>query len=228
MGNKQEELEAIVQQENYDIVAIMETWWDDSHNWSAAMDGYKLFRRDRQGRRGGGVALYVRECFDCLELDDGDDRVECLWVRIRGKANKADIMVGVCYRPPNQDEEADEIFYKQLGEVSQSLALVLVGDFNLPDVCWKYNTAERKQSRRFLECVEDNFLTQLVSEPTREGAPLDLLFMNREGLVGDVMVGGRLGHSDHEMIRVLDSWRSKEGSQQNCYLGLLEGRLWPV
>ncbi|KAK4820817.1 hypothetical protein QYF61_007211 [Mycteria americana] len=30
MGNKQEELEAIVHQENYDIVAITETWWDDS------------------------------------------------------------------------------------------------------------------------------------------------------------------------------------------------------
>jgi len=29
MGNKQEELEAIVQLQNYDIVAIMETWWDD-------------------------------------------------------------------------------------------------------------------------------------------------------------------------------------------------------
>ncbi|GAB0203473.1 hypothetical protein GRJ2_002812900 [Grus japonensis] len=162
MGNKQEELEAIVQWENYDIVAIMETRWDDLHNWSAAMDGYKLFRRDRQGRRGGGVALCVG-CFDCLELDDGDDRVECLWVRIRGKANKAD-KVGVCYRPPNQDEEADEIFYKQLGEVSQSLALVLMGDFNLPDVCWKYNRAKRKQSRRFLECVEENFLTQLPPE----------------------------------------------------------------
>ncbi|XP_076186852.1 uncharacterized protein LOC143156778 isoform X2 [Aptenodytes patagonicus] len=53
-------------------------------------------------------------------------------------------------------------FYKRLAEVSQSLALVLVGDFNFPNVCWKYNTAERKQSRRFLECVEDNFLTQLV------------------------------------------------------------------
>ncbi|KAK4816237.1 hypothetical protein QYF61_013645 [Mycteria americana] len=61
---------------------------------------------------------------------------------------------------PNQDEETDEAFYKQLGEVSQSLALVLMGDFNLPDVCWKYSTAERKQSRRFLEGVEDNFLTQ--------------------------------------------------------------------
>ncbi|KAK4831824.1 hypothetical protein QYF61_019347 [Mycteria americana] len=203
MGNKQEELEAIVHQENYDMVAIMETWWDDSHNWSAAMDGYKLFRRDRRGRRGGGVALYVRECLDSLELDDGDDRVECLWVRIRGKANKADIVVGVCYRPPNQDEQTDELFYKQLGEASRSLALVLVGDFNLPDVCWKYNTAERKQSRRFLERVADNFLTQLVSEPTREGARLDLLFTNREGLVSHVMVGGHLGQSDHKMIEFL-------------------------
>ncbi|KAK4832995.1 hypothetical protein QYF61_027019, partial [Mycteria americana] len=55
-------------------------------------------------------------------------------------------------------------------------------DFNLPDVCWKNNAAERKQSRRFLECMEDNFLTQLVSESTREGIPLDLLFANREGL----------------------------------------------
>lgn len=39
------------------------------------------------------------------------------------------------------------------------------------------------------ECVEDNFLTQLVSEPTREGAALDL-FVNREGLLGNASVGG--------------------------------------
>ena len=46
-------------------------------------------------------------------------------------------------------------------------------------------------------------LDKLVSEPTREGAPLDLLFVNREGLVGDVMAGGHLGHSDHEMTEFL-------------------------
>jgi len=75
MGNKQEELEATVQQANYDLVAITETWWDCSHDWSAAMDGYKLFRRDRQGRRGGGMALYVRECFDVVELGSGNVKV---------------------------------------------------------------------------------------------------------------------------------------------------------
>ncbi|PKU34200.1 hypothetical protein llap_15501 [Limosa lapponica baueri] len=104
-------------------------------------------------------------------------------------------------RPPNQDEQADEVFYKRLAEVSQSPALVLVGDFNLPDICWEYNTAESRQARRFLECMEDNFLTQLVGEPIRGGASLDLLFPNKEGLVGDVEVGGRLGLSDHEMVK---------------------------
>ena len=96
MGNKQEELEAIVKQASYDLVAITETWWDHSHDWSAAMDGYKLFRKDRQGRRGGGVALYVKECIEVTELMTGEKKVESLWVKIRGRADKADILVGVC------------------------------------------------------------------------------------------------------------------------------------
>jgi len=74
-----------------------------------------------------------------------------------------------------------------------------MGDFNLLDICWKYNTAERKQSRRFLECVGNNFPTQLISEPPEGGALLHLLFTNRDGLVGDVVARGCLGLSDHEM-----------------------------
>lgn len=54
MGNRQEKLETIVQQENYGVVTITEIWWDDSHNMC-----YKLFRKDRPKRRGSGVALYV-------------------------------------------------------------------------------------------------------------------------------------------------------------------------
>jgi len=187
------------------------------------------------GGKWGGVALCVRDCFDCIELNDCDDKVECLWVKMRGKANKADILLGVCYRPPNQDEEAHEVFYKRLAEVSQSLTLVLMGDFNLPDMCWKYNTAEWKESRRFLECVEDNFSMQLVSEPSRGGASLDLLFTNREGLVGDVVVRGRLALSDHEMLEfsfmmkrgaskttIMDFWRAEFG----LFRMLVEGVHW--
>ena len=40
----------------------------------------------------------------------------------------------------------------------------------------------------------------MVEEPTRKGALLDLVLTNKEGLVEDVKVGGRLGCSDHEMV----------------------------
>ena len=46
----------------------------------------------------------------------------------------------------------------------------------------------------------DNFLVQLVRKPMRGAALLDPLFTNRDGLVGDVEVGGCLGQSDHDMV----------------------------
>ena len=63
-----------------------------------------------------------------------------------------------------------------------------------------WGTSTSQTSAGFVRSVD---LTQLVREPTRGSKILDfanLLFVNREGLVGDVKVGGRLGHSDHEML----------------------------
>lgn len=46
--------------------------------------------------------------------------------------------------------------------------------------------------------MEDNLLAQLVSESTRGGAQLDLLFVSKEAWVGDMVVGGCFGHSYHK------------------------------
>ena len=47
--------------------------------------------------------------------------------------------------------------------------------------------------------MEDSFLVQLVGEPTWGGALLDLVFTNREGLVGEVKIGTVLGRAIMEL-----------------------------
>lgn len=58
MGSQQES-EISVQLWGYDLTGITKRWWDSSHNWSAAVEGYGLFRKGRMRQRGGGGALSV-------------------------------------------------------------------------------------------------------------------------------------------------------------------------
>jgi len=87
-----------------------------------------------------------------------------------------------------------------------------MGDFNFPDISWEYHTAVMNKSGKFLKFAEDNFLLQVLSEPTRKDVLLGLLFVNREGPVGDVMVGGGLSHSDHKMVefKIFSVMRKKD------------------
>jgi len=75
MENKQEELEICVQSQGHDHIAVTETWWDSSRDWNAVIDSYLFFRKDRPTRRGGGLALYVREQLECIEfcLGEGEE-----------------------------------------------------------------------------------------------------------------------------------------------------------
>ena len=58
----------------------------------------------------------MREKLHCIEYCPGADEqlVESLWVRIKGQAGMGYTVVGVYYRPPDQDEEADKAFYRHL------------------------------------------------------------------------------------------------------------------
>lgn len=70
---------------------------------SAAVEGYRLFRKDRMGRQEEGVALCVREQLECtgLCLGTGGEPVKSLWVKISGQGNTGTVVVGICYRLPD-------------------------------------------------------------------------------------------------------------------------------
>ena len=71
-------------------------------------------------------------------------------------------MVEIHYRLPEQEE---------VDGASCLQGLVLMGDFKHPIICWRENTAGHKQARKLLDSVDDNFLTQVVEEPTRGDGP---------------------------------------------------------
>lgn len=89
----------------------------------------------------------------------------------------------------------------QLKVASQSQPFLL-RDLNYPGTCWNIYAARQAPSRRLQDCTDDNFLMQMV-KPTRKGAQLDLVLTNKEGLVKDMKVGGRLGCSDQEMVEFM-------------------------
>ncbi|KAK4829023.1 hypothetical protein QYF61_001798 [Mycteria americana] len=61
-------------------------------------------------------------------------------------------------------------------------------------------TSSCRQSRRLLECIEDNFLTQVIDTPARGVAILDLMVTNAGELISDIKIGGSLGCSDHTLV----------------------------
>jgi len=94
------------------------------------MNGYRLFRREGRGKRGGGIALYIRKSVQCeeLSLNNSHEQVESLWLTIRDRGNKENLVVSVYYR---QGEPTDEAFFLQLLEAfsSQSLVSLPIGEF---------------------------------------------------------------------------------------------------
>ncbi|XP_009634122.1 transcription factor Sox-3 [Egretta garzetta] len=104
----QQQLEAIVQQENYDIIAIMETWWDDLHNLGTAMDG----KRDSK-----------TSCSQAIQTPELEDR--------DGEWNEAPIIQGemvsdlLCHLDTHRSMELCGIQPRVLRELAQVLTKLL-------------------------------------------------------------------------------------------------------
>lgn len=91
---------------------------------------------------------------------------------------------------------------------------VLLGDSNQPIVCWEGNIATHKQSRRFLEGTDVNFLKEVIKDPTKVHALLHLIFTKKK-LVGDARVWSNTGCSDHGYSEVENPERREESKQQD-------------
>ena len=79
------------------------------------------------------------------------------------------------------------IFLKHLTDSDEHL--VIVGDFNLPDVSWSSLTGSTLVSNLFCDFVFESNLTQLINCPTHiKGNTLDILLTNNDSLIRNLSV----------------------------------------
>ena len=93
----------------------------------------RLDRRD--GRRAGGVALYVSDSLATKRRPDLETSdLELLWIEMN--LNTINLICGVCYRPPYNHSESNTSFLENLQLRVDKIyskpdsLVVLLGDFN--------------------------------------------------------------------------------------------------
>ncbi len=197
---KVDELTALLSTNPADLVAITESWLnDDIDSGLLSVRGFNLFRNDRVLGRGGGICVYIKDDVPCkrrVDLENPD--FECLWFSLRPERLPrplSGIVICVVYHPPGrtvQDhKDLDEYLINttdQLRNKDPDHGLVFPGDFNDFDI---------------RNITSNHSLKQIVNQPTRGNATLDLIITNLHNLYSCPSILAPLGSSDHNVVQWL-------------------------
>ena len=170
-----------------DVAIITESHFKTKHTDGAvSVTDYSVFRRDRLGRRGGGVAVYVHSTLPATEWKPKTDNrlFELLWVRIGNN------FLGALYHPPRPLYNTHEfinfidVCLTELTSQYPKATIILAGDFNqMPDV-------------DIMQCTG---LLSIGTQPTRSVSYLDRIYVSCP-IYTSVRVVKSLVRSDHNAV----------------------------
>ena len=127
-----------------------------------AIEGYRVYRKDRSNSIGGGVCLYVKNehnftvCHD-LMFDD----VEALWGELNVDSQK--LLISVIYRPPSMGSSYFNDILDMIEKASNKESdMILMGDLNYDYVV---NESLHANPIHYIETLYD--MSRLITEKTR-------------------------------------------------------------
>jgi Reverse transcriptase (RNA-dependent DNA polymerase) len=171
-----DELNDLFEGVDMQLIAVSETWFKTRHtNRQVNLNGFRVIRADRGGgRRGGGVALYLRENirYKVVARSTPTSVVDYLFIELR---LPYPILVCAIYNPPNIN--GFSIFGTELEPlVSKYTDVLVLGDFN--------HDVRKSENRvmKFLEDLKNLNLNVHSNAPTNfQGQPscIDLFVTNR-------------------------------------------------
>ena len=200
--NKVAKLQLELTNSQADIVILTETHLDCSISDAEVLGSdYTVYRKDRAGngaRHGGGVLIATKKGMISSTREHQDLSSELLFVDIITDGEKK-LTIGTFYRPPNNDLKPLEDLRSCLSSITTT-DLLMAGDFNISEFDWTTNHPTKSSEHHNLlsDIIQDNFLYQMVDEPTRENNILDLVLTTNIDLRNNLEVGEPF--SDHNSI----------------------------
>ena len=201
------------------LLNFTETWLNSTIQEDINIKGYDIYRRDRIGKNGGGVAIYLRDLYEAEKICERSiGGVEMIAINVK----KLNIINIVVYRPP--DAHTDD-FCNIMEEINNLLSknttpvptVIITGDFNFSFIEWlrdenggcrweeKYRSGATREGRKQLESLNNimdkHNLVQIIDEPTRKENTLDLVITNEIQMIAQVDVT-RSALSDHDLIEL--------------------------
>ena len=170
--HKKNELNIMADDIQPHIIGITESWANnDITDAEMGLEGYAMFRKDRMGRRAGGVLLYIKDTIPAYEvqLQEEADCSEAKWCKqVTGHTT---VTIGIIYRCPNITKQNNEKPHNAISEVSKGDCIIMA-DFNHGNIKWDSLQSTGVEDQRFVCLVQDNFLTHHALEPIRAAMAL--------------------------------------------------------
>ena len=153
---------------NFDIIVLTETWAREETHVLCHIPGYNSAHNFRDGRKGGGVSVFVRDTlnFDTFdELNISNEIFESVAIKLFCKNTNKELNVMGVYRPPNGNTNE---FTNQLRDIIDRNSFttqdtIITGDFN---VCL-LSEGHSQITSNFMNMMSSNFFRPLITRPTR-------------------------------------------------------------
>jgi hypothetical protein len=151
-----------------DVIAITESWETTDNADFLQIPGFsKVSNRRLDGRKGGGVALFIKDSIVFSVKDVVSKTFESVFIEISSKRTKTKINIGAIYRPPNTDHS---LFNDEFEELAKTLTRshqtsILAGDYNVNLL----NCSVHQETNNFLNDLFSNSLIPMITRPTRYG-----------------------------------------------------------
>ena len=205
--NKLSELHKILYCDVHDCIFISESWLHNSIT-NGLLDPsreYNVFRKDRDGKRGGGVCALIKKNIHVLPVDLTKKYTNLEIVCVDFVNSKPNVRVFVVYRPPNNDQHAIVYLNSLIDCITEHSSNskrihLIVGDLNAPNINWKHLSATDQISDTLLQFTVKFGFSQLVQFPTRGFNILDVLLIDADTLITSVSPHPPIGFSDHSGI----------------------------